>query len=397
MPLEMSFKDPPERDDILQRITAAACISREEAEIRLSSVEEQHGYNRWSWTPAEAHVPDDLQRLEKLRRLRVLNDLGICTVSEQEDFLHLQQEFHMLAQCLTRQRSGTTEKENEHDIYDTLVSSAAKNTQQSIDILIHGPTLEGFEETEDPPISHKTLRLFLQNAFGIELLLKLRVGKIMKDDRYFLQTALDGSAQRIQAQLRTDGIIQYDEPTGRFFALNKEHYLQAATAMEGVSTAEQLRHLYKIRAFVGGTSFGIIHVGSFGVEHPSDFDYLADLDVSDEDKKRAYILGTIAHEFAHKIDAHFEKLSASPELHAIVDEETSVLREKCVSDYALRYVGEYKGWEKSMYKEDFAETIRIYLTNSSFLQKHYPRRYAFVQEKCPMIQENTIAKILEQQ
>ncbi len=105
---------------------------------------------------------------------------------------------------------------------------------------------------------------------------------------------------------------------------------------------------------------------------------------AEEDGMRAYIFGTVAHEVAHRCEAQMSR-GDFEEYHLIIKEETVPQRSKFVSDYVLRHSEVYGSNEQILFKEDFAEAVRIYTTNPDYLKTNYPRRFDFIEQNFPFI------------
>jgi hypothetical protein len=164
---------------------------------------------------------------------------------------------------------------------------------------------------------------------------------------------------------------------------------------EDGSSLTSLRHLYKVRADDGNPrGYALIRLRSFGVEKMEDFDYLSDLNLSEKDKMRAYILGTIAHKVAHRYEQQLSFQGLADVYLQIIDTEASEKRTRYVSDYVLRHEKVYNTNLFTILREDFAETVRIYVTNPNYLEKYYPQRFSFIQTHFPFIKPNGVIYLL---
>ena len=267
------------------------------------------------------------------------------------------------------------------NIDSLLVSLVAEDISQAKEILINGPLVLGFTETNDPRIPNERVRQFLSETFGLPNIRRAMIGKITKDDQWLILTIE-----------RTNDIIGRGLAQGHttahslVLAKSKDDYLEVEKLLEGVSSPDLLKHVYKVRATAGVKSgFHTIDIHSWGVEKSSDYDYLENCGLeSEEDKMRACILGVIAHEVSHRYMGQLPK-TALPEYQKIIDGETIPSRKKYVSDYVLRHAEVYGTAEPELLDEDLADSVKIYATNPRFLEQKFPERFAFIKKYLPFV------------
>ena len=118
------------------------------------------------------------------------------------------------------------------------------------------------------------------------------------------------------------------------------------------STGLLMTSRYGAEAGARGDKGRSIQLKSFCVEHAKNYDYLADLKLAEDDKKRAYILGTLIHEVSHHLAKNFTP-EQRLEYRRIVQEETSPHRSRYCTDYVLRHEKIYNSDEESILDDDF--------------------------------------------
>ncbi len=380
-----------QHDKLVDRIIAThPRLSTHDARTKLSELEKKHGYYF-----SGRRYPDAPNRrlVYERKRLSVLEELNFLTEEEKSTLERLRENFRQTAQDIAKTtREDLAEIQNGLDT--ALISDAANNLSEAKQILIEGPIIEGFEDTKDPSISNQKVLQFLKDTFTLEALRKAKVGRIIKNDDYLIFT---NESQHLEKrnQLFRKGIIQPED--NRIIAKGKESYLQAEMLLEGIDDPTKLKHTYKVRADSGlNPRLRIIRLGSFGVESPDDFDYLADIELSSsEDKMRAFILGTIVHEVSHCYEAAQLDKSTSDQYKRIIEEESSPQRPKYVSDYVVKHKEMYGSNEHKIFREDLAESIRIFTTNPEYLARNYPKRLDFIRANFPFIKEGSVISTLK--
>lgn len=219
------------------------------------------------------------------------------------------------------------------------------------------------------------------------------IALIDKDDKWLIKCDDMDKANELVKKFNFD----LHDGTNLLIAENEEDYKKAEMYLEGIDNENDLKYLYKLRATAGSESgFARIDLHSFGVEKADDFDYLKDHELltSEDQKKKAYILGTIGHEVAHKIEPRGKEDVIKVKVYEKIVEEETDTDKKFVSDYVRRHKDLYGSNDHSLLREDFAEAVRIYLTNSDYLKAKYKQRYKFIKNNYPFIKENSIVEIL---
>ncbi len=268
-----------------------------------------------------------------------------------------------------------------------------RDVDDAIERLTKGPKIEGFEKTDlfEFDFNNEELRAMLEDSFGLDAILKSRLLEIAKVDGFPVQCR--------DVAFGNDCIPKYGARwEGGFLVLpDRKTYEEVEMQLEGISNPKDLQHSFKLRAATDTSGgFGTVKVREFVVEQPSHFDYLQGLPMSDQDKMRAYFLGIIAHEAVHSMQAFGIDKSVSDEYRALATQEQSdTLEHKFVTQYVDRHHNIYKSNEYETLGEDFAEAVRIYLTNSDYLKQHFPKRYQFIQQNLPFVNENAITNFVK--
>lgn len=327
------------------------------------------------------------------KRISFFADLNLASDNELKKLEKLHLDFEIAVNDIFL-KTGDKRREIQENIDSALLYETARDLEEVKEIMINGPIIEGFEKTLDFEISDIKVKEFLIKTFGMDYLRKAKIARITKDDKYLI---FRGAGE----QHRVEGNYLINQNLGKFvngmiLCENKEDYLKAEMFLEKVSNQDELEHTYKVRATAGDTyGFDKIQLRSFGVEKSSQFDYLKNIVLDfEEDKMLAYILSTIAHEVAHRYE---KQISAKifDEYKKIIEEEVFSQREKYVSDYVLRHKKIYNSNENLLFREDFAEAVRIYTVNSDYLVHNYPRRYEFIKKNFSFIKPNVSIEIIK--
>jgi len=384
-PVEVKFQ----YNEFVDRVTAAnPDISSQQAYDKILELEKKYEHFFFGTTYSD---DPNRQLVYERKRLSQLEELNLLTEEEKQKLGQLRESFSRIITEVT-EATGDDPTEIQKNLDTALVYNVAKDLLEAKEIMIEGPIVEGFEETQDPHIPNTAVREFLKNTFTPEALRKARVGRIGKDDKYMIFRGRSPEHTEKGNELSQTGIARWDD-NGMMVAEDKESYIKAEMFLEGVENPSELKHTFKIRATAGDSSgFHKIQLRSFGVEKPEDFDYLADTGLdSEEDKMRAYILGTITHEVAHRYEDQVER-KIFDDYKQIVEEEVSSQRPKFVSEYVVKHHQMYNSDEKLLLREDFAETVRIYTTTPDYLKANYPRRFAFIEKNFPFIKSGSIVE-----
>lgn len=319
--------------------------------------------------------------------LKLKADLHIASDEERQGLEDIEWTFSIATDKLSRLRSMPVQ-EADNILMHVFNYRGLKSVDDAIERLTKGPKIEGFEKTDlfEFDFTNEELRTMLERSFGLNAILKSRLLEIAKVDGFPVLCR--------DVAFGNDCIPKYGAKwEGGFLVLpDRKSYEDVEMQLEGVFDPKELQHSFKIRAgtdISGG--FGTVKVYEFILEQPSHFDYLQGLPMSDQDKMRAYFLGIIAHEVVHSMQAFGIDRSASDEYRALAAQEHSdTLGHKFVTQYVDRHHNIYKSNEHETLGEDFAEAVRIYLTNSDYLKQHFPRRYQFIQQNLSFVNENAI-------
>lgn len=378
-------KERESYNELVDRVsTINPDLSPQQAMEKIAEAERTFDYRFFGITYGNTIV-------RRRNQLAAYNAINVISPEDRLELANVQQEFDKTTTEIIKQ-TGDSQEQVKKSVDSLLDVGIATNFHEARNILIEGPVIKGFEETQDQKLSNKDVGDFLKETFGEKTLRLAKVGMVIKDDMYVMNPGQGDERMKLGNTLIDRKLVSWS--SGMLLANTKEDYIQAEMALEGVTDPLQLKHTYKLRATSGSISgFDRINLRSFSLEKSTDYDYLASIDVTtEEDRMRAYILGTIAHEIAHRYEGH-EKVST--EYKKIADEEIIPERMKYVSDYVDRHHQIYKSNEATLLGEDFAETVRIYTTNSIYLQEKYPRRFAFIAKSFPFIKPDTVVGIIK--
>ncbi|MFH1207148.1 MAG: hypothetical protein V1668_00900 [Patescibacteria group bacterium] len=262
--------------------------------------------------------------------------------------------------------------------------------------------ITGFDATDDPKIPNEVVRDFLLTTFGADELRRCKFTHIRKIPLYiiFISHRLGNEVRKgINDFLFGSPLRIYRRPNmpSLLFADLIDDYIGLALHLEGKKTPDELEHVYKVRANAGEPrSNEITELGSFGVEQPEWFDYLAGCGVDGhDDLMRVYILGTLAHEIAHRYRDAGTK-GWDDDYRLIVREEIAAhLRARYVSDYVMIHERVHNTEPDRIENEDLVEAVRIFLTNPAYLRMHYPRRYEFILTAMPFLVPGSIIEVVK--
>jgi len=383
-----------EYNEFVDRITAAnSDLSANQAYEKLMALEKKYHYQFFGVTYGEG---PSKELVRERRRLAILRELNLISDSERAVLEKLETEFSEVIQEINA-ATGDDPEETQKNIDSILEYSMAQDLSEAKEILINGPIVEGFGNTKDPQMPDESVRQFLKDAFGLEALKKAKVARATKDDQYMIFLGYDWQYGDKGVDLVKQGLAEWDgHDHTRLILKNKEDYLKAAMMLEQKDNPDQLEHAFKVRASSGNPwGFNIIRLRSFGVEKSSELDFLSTTELNNEDDRmRAFMLGVIAHEVAHGYEKQ-EKEEFFDEYKKIIEEENSRVRPQYVSDYVLRHKERYGSDPQAIFREDFAEAARIYVTNPDYLKQNYPRRFAFISENFPFIKAGAIIEAVK--
>lgn len=375
---------------ILKVKEASPGISEKEAADKVFEAEKKYDYS-FFWVQYKKEGTRELV-LDK-RKLLATKELNLLSNEEKKQLDLIKSDFNKIISEVSG-LTGESRQSCEYYLDKILDSGFAKDMKEAKEVLINGPKIEGFEETQDVKISNKKVSEFLENAFGKDILRKCMIALIYKDDRFIIKCDNIEKTNELAKKFN----LNFLAGTNLRVADNREDYIKAEMYLEGVDSENELKHLYKVRATAGFESeFAKIDLHSFGVEKSDDFDYLNEhkLLTSEDQKMKAYILGTIVHEVVHRMEQRGKEDMLKFKQYEKIVEKEACADKKFVSDYVRRHKDLYDSSEYQTVREDFAEAVRIYLTNADYLKAKYKQRYKFIKDNYPFIKENSIVDILK--
>jgi hypothetical protein len=368
-------------------ISANPDLSPQQASDKIFELEKKYG--REFFSIVRSNYGPNGQSVVERRRLSQLEELNLLTEEEKITLNDLRENFDKIVADIA-EATGDDPEEIQKNIDSMFLNNIAKDLIEAKEMMVNGPIVEGFEETQDPRIPNITVREFMKDTFTLKGLTKAKVARVNKDDEYMFvdtNTNIDKMSELIKK-----GLLHWSDRGGHMIVNSKEEYLQAEMFLEEVDNPNELKHTFKLRAHAGDE----IRLKSFGVEKSEDFDYLADIGLeSEEDRMRAYILGVIAHEVAHQYEHQLENNFFDEYREIMTEEVAPEKRSKFVTDYVLKHSEVYNSGEQEIFQEDFAEAVRIYTTNPDYLIKNYPRRFAFIEQNFPFIKAGSVVEAVK--
>lgn len=257
---------------------------------------------------------------------------------------------------------------------------------QAAEIILGAPTISGYKPENDAGLTDETVKQFLLDTFGQRLLIETRMLQFKRLPGFLVCFSnYQGQYQKIAESC---AIERVGESANFYVFPNRDEYEAGEAILEDVAPSA-IEHTYRRRAMSADTHrLEPVVIAEHSIELLEDFDYLQELPYSDSQKRRLYILGSLAHEVGHgMIDSKMINLSGY---------ETAVEldRKTCGRQTSTIYAVEYE--EKSLSTpdynnkaqflvEDLCEAIRVYVTNPDFLQSVAPFRMEFVQSDVPLI------------
>jgi len=323
-------------------------FSKKKADEMAGKVIEKNNYD------AVIYPENSIQRkFNDRNRLLCLRDIGLASGQDLEILNKLNLDIENDFNKTIGEIAGITNrdpKDIENEINGTIAENKIENLSEAKELITSGIVIRGFENSKDiPPMSDDLVKDFLNNTFTKDFLKNNEVSRILKNQNYY-----------------------YTKNSFVETAGDRDTYLKEEMKLEGVDSPEELKHIYKIRAKIMGDNFKeTIRLGNFEFENPSTLDHIKNLEIESEEKQSIlYILGTIAHEIAHK----YEKQIDFKEYQGLIKGEN-----EAVSEYVNNHIKLYGSKKEKIAMEDFAEAIRIYVTNPEYLKENYPLRFGFIE------------------
>lgn len=321
--------------------------------------------------------------------LGLKSELKIISEDEKQKLEEINIEFKDASQKLAKLRN-ISENEADNLLVDVSSCDGLTSFSEAINRLTKGPEVAGFNNNDSSQFkfTNEELLSVLKTSFGLDALLNGRVMKITKMNGFPVRCKDTGYGNECLKKYNARW-------SGSFLLLpDKASYEQVEMFLEGKANPEEIEHSFKLRAGTDDAGgYTAIKIYEFAVEKSSHFDYLQELPLSEQGKMEAYFLGIVAHEVTHGLQAYALDRTIFNEYQKIMNEErVNELGHEFVSNYVDRHKKLYKSGKNEVLKEDSAEAVRIYLTNSEYLKKNYPKRYAFIQQNLPFVKENAITK-----
>lgn len=367
---------------------STASLTPQQALDHIKVIEQQQGVKLYGVYLGEgATAPQRTVFNRKLFRLK--DQLHIILGDEALSLAEIEADFLTTATRLSGLRGMRVEEA------DSLLMSALNyrgigNFDEAVNLLTTGPRIDGFTEDSLFGFGNEDLRNMLERSFGLPAVLDSRLLEIKRFDGFPIQCRDTdyGNNCVVRFQARWGG--------GYLILPDRDSYETVAMDLERVQRVEDLEHSFKLRAATdSGSGFSTVKVYEFVAEQPGHFDYLTDLPLSETEKMRAYFLGIIAHEAVHAMQAYAIDSTTSDLYRGIAKEELSTtLDHRFVTRYVDRHHDVYNSDEREVLNEDYSEAVRIFLTNSGFLKRYFPRRFTFIADYLPFVRENAIQEVV---
>lgn len=240
----------PQDNELVDRLTKLNNITASQAAEMVHKANEKHGI----YETHEAQASQRLRDVFNRKRLYVKRDLGVLTNEESVELSALDAE---LANPISRlvAEFGMSNDEAIARIDSVLQGADEVTAAEAAEILIGGPLAEGFAENKHCPTSDEEVRASLVSAFGLPLLRRARITRVI-NDRHILFTPLGSrpngpELRAITTEIGQQGLGESYNFSMAFVTDNPEKYLVAAQLIEGKDNKAELTHRFKFRAEQG--------------------------------------------------------------------------------------------------------------------------------------------------
>lgn len=364
-------------------------LERNAAERFVRRAGREHDTSIQEIGPTDADTLGSLR--QKLKFIDAIANTALhATTVEKIDAIYRNQASHV-AEQLDMPQDAAVDLLEHVSRYGAIEPNAAK------DFILGVPYVEGFGDSSDTALEDNEVEAWLRDSFGIALLLSSKTFGVTKSDEYLLKATpyMGTSVAKAVDKARKQGLIS-SELRGLYVVPTRLAYTQFAALLEG-RESDRIEHLYRNRAVEADFKpTDHLFLGNHSIEDVSAFDYTSGLDdLSEQQLRDLYILGTLTHEIAHKLlfigNIDFDTYKA------VVDTELHPDQGKGVTDYTREYIENQRNPENIgdvFYAEDFAETMRIYVSNAAYLQRHFPGRYALITNSFPTIDPNSALSLI---
>lgn len=333
----------------------------------ISQVEEITGHE---FNPIfDVSFNSPLQRkFSEIQELTAKELLEIITEEEEEELKELRTKIKSVADDV-----GVEER----DILDAINNTTFQNFAELKDYLQNGPIVRGFSESEEVSFEDSEVRDIISNIFDNDFLQETGVEKITKDDKIRVHIEeLDYS--EIENFLDDNG-IEYEHDAGFLLLNDMDDYYTLAKELEDKDSESELTHIFKRRAEAGVKN---IKINSFGIEEPSDFDGIVELEELNYDEKmEVFIIGAVVHELGH----HLEKF--------LTNEQKRQLKElfnNNISSYVEQHKEVHNSSAGIIFSENLAESVRLYATNPEYLKDKNKEVFDFFEKNISQIKKGEL-------
>ena len=78
------------------------------------------------------------------------------------------------------------------------------------------------------------------------------------------------------------------------------------------------------------------------------------------------------------------------DFYSLLDVESTDEKRNHISDYVVKHVKVYGSKEFDIFQEEFAESVRIYLTNPEWMTQNYNDRFELIKRYLPFLEPGMI-------
>lgn len=303
--------------------------------------------------------------------------------TEAEEFLALQRDLvERIETIISAQFEGAMLQRPESEyIFTQLISkNFARSASEVLDIISQGPRVKGFADTvrhtedSDSYLEDEQVRSFLRMNYPLPVL---------------------NSQVQVATVSGSKEIFFMDPQAWQPEVLSQEAY-------KGKIDQMGLEEVYERTFLSYVTGAGWIDVPTFNMcqDIPgmaermlASVDYL-EAQWSEKQKRIALGLAILAHEFIHRLQT-VEVMSAYHKV-ALSTWGKGTRWQGYPTEYVMFYKTKYEKDDDATLREDLADSVQIYVINSTYLRDQFPERYHFIQRTFPHLQPDSVRQFLSQ-
>jgi len=220
--------------------------SSQEATDRISQLESQFNvdlsYDDSEYEQRFGKMSEQTKFIREWSRLSIMNQLNLLSDKEKTGFQKIEKQYDDLVKVIV-DTTGKSRDEIQSDLTSLcyMRTLGIRNLDEVKEILIHGPLIKGFDESEEFHMGNQEVGDYLNNQFGTSLMRELKIAKITKDDLW--QINFPETPEGID--IRNKLVVEHKLVKGLETDVcdDKESYLKTAKILEGVDKEEDLTHI----------------------------------------------------------------------------------------------------------------------------------------------------------